>query len=53
VDGAAHGGGALGEAGEPVARADLADADGASWRWIVDDLKADAGGDPRELRIAI
>jgi hypothetical protein len=42
VDGAAESGGALGEAGEPVARAELADADGASWRRMVDDLEADA-----------
>jgi hypothetical protein len=42
VEAAAESGGALGEAGQPVARAELADAEGVGWRRMVDDLEADA-----------
>jgi hypothetical protein len=42
VDGAADRGSALGEAGEAVTRAEVAEADDASRRRMVDDLEADA-----------
>jgi hypothetical protein len=42
VDGAAGNGCTLGETGQPMASPELADADGASWRRMVDDLEADA-----------
>jgi hypothetical protein len=40
VDAATESGGALGQAGQPVARAELADADGTGWRRVVHDLEA-------------
>jgi hypothetical protein len=42
ADGAAEGGGALDEAGQPVARAELADAEGTGWRRLVDYLELHA-----------